>query len=159
MSDLSKKAIEAGVIPQQAIKMLKFWRSLPDDMPDTEKQALTEAELLTHLKEMEALLDGENVLPELRETDLGLSKLYMENRKLCNIQVTTKLSLSLYAAYVAKYSSVVFAVSDLQDIDVDIVTAIGNVVHVDGAQFVIEDTERRFLGERLEYLVCKVRSV
>jgi len=128
-------------------------------MPETERQALTEAELLAHLKEMEVLLDSEKVLPELRETDLSLSKLYMENRRLCNIQVTTKLSLSLYSAYVAKYSSVVFAVSDLQSMDADMVTASGNVVHVGEEQFVIEDTERRFLGERLEYLVCKTRRI
>jgi len=128
-------------------------------MPETERQALTEAELLAHLKEMEVLLDSEKVLPELRETDLSLSKLYMENRQLCNIQVTTKLSLSLYSAYVAKYSSVVFAVSDLQSMDADMVTASGNVVHVGEEQFVIEDTERRFLGERLEYLVCKTRRI
>lgn len=159
MSDLSKKAIEAGIIPQQAIKLLKLWQSLPDDMPESEKASLTEAELLTHLREMEALLDNERVLPELRETDLSLSMMFMENRKLCNVQVTTRLSFSVYAAYIAKYSSIVFALSDLNGMDGSTVTATGNVVYMDGKSYLVEDVESRYLGERLEYLVCKVRSM
>jgi hypothetical protein len=90
-----------------------------------------------------------------------LSLQFMENRKLVNIHVTKTLSVSVYAAYVEKHGCVVFALNDLGDMKVHthIVTANGNVITSGESRLVIEGTESRFLGERLEYLVCKVRRL
>jgi len=159
MSELSKKAIEAGIIPQQAVKLMQFWKSIPEDMPEHELQSLTEGALLKHLVEIETLLEKESVLPEMRETDLNLSRLYFENRKLCNIQVTRQLSFSVYGAYLEHRNAIVFAIVELRPEQLNVVAARGNVVSVDSVRYLLDDVEIRFLGERPEYIVCKVRRL
>jgi hypothetical protein len=71
MSDeLTRKVIEAGIIPAQAVKQMKAWKMLPDDMPEEEKAAATEEELLGFVKEIDELLEKSEEMPEMRETML-----------------------------------------------------------------------------------------
>ena len=159
MSELSKKAIEAGIIPQQAVRLMQFWRSLPEDMPEHELQSLTEVAILEQLGEIEALLEKESVLPEMRETDLDLSRTFMENRNGHQVQVTKTLTFSVYCAYIESLNSVVFALSELDQRHAATVTAVGNVVFVGDVRYAIVDAEIRYLGEIPEYVVCRVRRL
>ena len=71
---LTKKVVEAGIVPTGAVRLLKMWRSLPDDTPETELEAKTQQELLGMVSEIDNLLEWEREVPELRETDLDLDR-------------------------------------------------------------------------------------
>lgn len=78
MSDeLTRKVIEAGIVPAQAVKQLKAWKMLPEDMPEEEKAAATEQELLGFVKEIGTLLEEDQEMPELRETMLDANSRFV----------------------------------------------------------------------------------
>jgi hypothetical protein len=159
MSELTKKAIEAGIIPRQAIQLLKLWQSLPDDLPEETLQAKTEEQVRKILAELEELIDKERVLPEMRETDLSLAREYMEKRTPCSVQVTKQLSFSAHAASIAGH--IVFAVEDIHPRYAQYVTEPGNVIKFpeEDESYVLEDSEPRYRDSKIEYYVCRVRRL
>ena len=159
MSELTRKAIEAGIIPKQAIQLMKMWQALPDDMPEEAKKERTERQLLDQVKELEELLEEDQELPEMRETDLNLGKEY-ETKRTVTVQVRLA-SQTLRMAVLSdrtRQGKFIFSASDLKQEHMTLVSRRGNIIEYDGQDFMITTVEPMYTGENLSFYLCTVEK-
>lgn len=86
-NELTRKIIEAGIVPAHAVKQLKAWKQLPADMPEEAKQEVTQQQLMEFVGEIGALLEEDTEVPELRETMPGIDYLFEVNSRDCTVVV------------------------------------------------------------------------
>ena len=116
MQELTKKLLEAGVIPARSIALLKKWQALPDNTPEDVKLAQTQEEVLKIVDELANMLEKEDEMPELRETDLDIGYA-LKNAVDVSIEVNAGLHQNLNCTCrlgETRDHKFVFVISDLQ---------------------------------------------
>lgn len=163
MSDeLTRKVIEAGIIPSQAVKQLKAWRMIPDDAPEEEKAAVTEEQLLGFVKEIEDLLEEGQEMPEMRETMLDLPRQFL-SAKIAQVVVRMegRQNLNLDVQYVEDAMGR-YILENAPKYG-ELAARVGNQVRFkeDGGVFEITEVEPLYHGETREpgYYRCAVQGV
>ncbi len=83
---LIQKVIEAGIVPEQSIKLLKMWRLVDPALPDhAVLEEKTQQQLLEFVEQIASILSGETELPELKETMPDVSEMFREHGTPCKV--------------------------------------------------------------------------
>ena len=160
MQELTKKLLEVGVIPAQSIALLKKWQALPDDMPEDVKLAQTQEEVLKIVDEMAVMLEKEDEMPELRETDLDIGyALKEENTVAASIDVNAGLHQNLNCKCrlgETRDHKLVYMISNPAR---DAVFARrGNIVTLPWGKCMITGVEPRYQDKELKYYILEVEQ-
>ena len=158
MQELTKRLLEAGVSPAQSIALLKKWQALPDDMPEDMKLAQTQEELLKIVDEVAGILEKEEEMPELRETDLDIGYA-LKNAVDYSIFVNAGLHQNLSCrgkVGVTRDHKLVFVLSNSPK---DAIFARrGNTITLPWGRCVITSVEPRYQDKELKYYILEVEN-
>jgi len=159
MHKLTEKLLAAGVIPAQAVGLLKLWNSLPDDMPEDVKQARTQDELLRLVDEMAETLEQEEEIPELRETDLDIEAT-RKNASYVSIDVNVgsmqQLSINCCLGRTIDGKFVYFVAPGDR---AALAASRGNIIRDGEVKYMITSVEPRYVDEELKYYVLTVEDM
>jgi hypothetical protein len=155
MRELTKKVIEAGIVPRQSVELMKMWRCVPDDAPDGSTEERTQQQLLEFVDEIAGLLEEEGEMPELRETDLDLDHLVETGRT--EVLVAPYPGQTRYNRMAARTRAGAF-VFKADDVSISLIRP-GGCITADGRKFEILNVEPRYLEDRTSYYVCTVEAV
>lgn len=87
MRKLTDKVVEAGIIPENALKLMKMW-GVHEELPDfVHKKDMTYEQLLRMVEEIAALLEEKSEVPEIKETDLDLERVFKADAEMLPISV------------------------------------------------------------------------
>ena len=161
---LMQKVIEAGIVPVHAVKQMKAWRQLSDDVPEIEQRQVTQQQLLDFVQDIENLLDAGGELPELRETIPGIEAAFKSKRQPCVVIVSVgrqTVSISSEAlvegAKQGSPSCLIFR-ADIEG--GERVARVGNQVWLGGVDvFEVTETTPLYRGETVSFYRCKVQGV
>jgi hypothetical protein len=161
MQELTKKLMEAGVIPAQSVALLKKWQALPDAMPEDVKLAQTQEELMRIVDEVAIILEKEDEMPELRETDLDIGYA-LKNAVDTYISVNAGLQQNLSCKCrmgLTRDHKFVFVVSDFNPARDEIFARRGNTITLpSGQRLLITGVEPRYQDKELKYYVLEVEK-
>jgi hypothetical protein len=155
MKELTKKVVEAGLVDQSTLKLMKMW-GMVDEEVDGTKIAETKEELTALVDDIAKLLEQDGEVPELRETDLELEEVMKQ-------PVEVKVDLrdgSTYTALVGvdRTGHIIFRRADGATAPEDACANPGVLVHINGRVEEIVSAEPRYEGDKLKYYVCEVQS-
>lgn len=160
--ELTQKVIEAGIIPAQAVKQLKAWRQLPEDTREEECQQVTQAELMGFVRDIEALLEEDGELPELRETMFDLGARFANSSQDCTAAVRTpNQSMTINTqVLVDKLSGSSQFLIFIADKFAPVITGVGNQIALrDGKVYEICEVTPLYNGEDVAFYRCHVQEV
>jgi len=87
MRKLTDKVVEAGIIPENALKLMRMW-GIHENLPDYgQKREQTYGQLLKMVEEIGELLEEKSEIPEIKETDLDIERLFKEHAEMLPISV------------------------------------------------------------------------
>lgn len=158
---LLQKVIEAGLVPEQAVKQLKGWKQLPDDMPEGEAIPLTTQEATGLAQEIGGLLENAGELPELRETQPGLEAAFDAKKQDCIVSVVgagTTLNLPVLVEELATGlpSCVIFSAARYGWL----AARVGNQLSLgDGTVYEVTEATPLYRGEDVAFCRCSVQEV
>jgi hypothetical protein len=162
MHKLTEKLLEAGVIPEQTVKLLKLWNSTFEELPDEIKQVKTQEELLAIVDEMARIIEAEEEVPELRETELDLENTKKDLHEV-SIEVnagglqTLHINCALGKTVGGRY---VYFLRPAIKSDIDhIVATRGNVIIDREVKYVVMSVEPRYTDDRLTCYVLTVEKM
>ena len=159
MQELTKKLLEAGVIPAQSVALLKKWQALPDDMPEDVKLAQTQEEVLKIVDEVAGMLEKEEEMPELRETDLDICYA-LNNTVDVSIDVNTGLHQNLQCrcrlGETRDRKLVYVVVNAPRDA---IFARRGNTITTPYGKCLITNVEPRYQDKALKYYILEVEKI
>lgn len=155
MKDLTKKVVEAGLVDESTLKLMKMW-GMVDEEVDGTKIAGTKEELTALVDDIAKLLEEEGEVPELRETDLDLEEVMKE-------PVEALVDLrdgNTYKAYVGldRTGRVIFRRAAGHEAPEDACAKPGVLIHIHGRAQEVMTAEPRYHGDELRYYVCEVRD-
>lgn len=156
MKDLTKRVVEAGLVSESTAKLMEMWGMA--DMPTVEGK--TEGSLIELVQKIEALLEEDGEVPEMRETSLELDKLFETDRVSCHVDVDPPGIRVRTEIVFDRTSRIVFRKSlaggERTD-PIDLAARPGQIVHEGGRKWEIFHVESRFRGTDPVYLVCEVK--
>lgn len=156
--ELLQKAIEAGIVPAQSVKLMQMWRSLPDDLPEADRVERTQQQVLELVGELEELLEQDQEIPELRETELDLDVAW---EKAQTVQLTYRmrqqhLVVRLPAGRTRQSGFFFRYVHQNQEV---MIRPGGQIRDRNNEVFEITQVSPRYVEDALRYLVCDVQEV
>jgi hypothetical protein len=155
MTELTKKVIEAGLVPSQSIRLLKMWRCLPESLPEGEAEEKTQEELIHFVQQIEALLDEERGMTEMRETDLDLFHLLKTDPHFVTVVIDNEpVEMTVGKT---RTGQLAFPVGDDGRVQ-ELVCRRGNTLVRMGVSYRITHVEPRYVGKELRFYLCDVVS-
>lgn len=162
MHKLTEKLLETGVIPEQAVKLLKLWNSTFAELPDDIKQAKTQEELMQLVDEMAEIIENEEEVPELRETEFDLEDTRKDARHVTievDVGDVQKLSIAGFLGKTVGGRYVCF-LPDRSPGPLDHAVAVrGNIINDSGVRYMVTSVEPRYVDEQLKYYVLSVEKM
>jgi hypothetical protein len=156
--ELTRKIIEAGIVPEQAVKQLKAWRQLPEDTPEEEQQQITQDLVMDFVKRIAELIDADGELPELRETMPGLDARFESKSEPCVVVLdmpVQKLSFNTQVL-VDGPNFLIFRADKWGDLAANVG---GQVALNDGKVHNVCETTPLYIGERVVFYRCRTVEV
>jgi hypothetical protein len=157
-NELTRKIIEAGIVPAHAVKQLKAWRQLPADMPEEEKQEATQQQLMEFVGEIGELLEESTEVPELRETIPGIDALFEVQSKDCTVVVNMapqSMTLNI-RAMTDRLDCLIFKADRYGEM----AARIGNQASLgDGKVYEITEIAPLYHGKEVSFYRCRVQEV
>lgn len=156
--ELTRKVIEAGIVPAHAVKQLKAWRCLPDDMPEEEKQEATQQQLMEFVAEIGDLLEEDSEVPELRETMPEIDTLFDVKSRDCTVVVNmTPQCLTLnIRAMTDRLNCLIFRADRYGEM----AARVGNQAAIgDGRVFEIIEISPLYHDKEISFYRCRVQEV
>ncbi|CAB4131183.1 hypothetical protein UFOVP276_160 [uncultured Caudovirales phage] len=127
-------------------------------MAEDIKQAKTQEELLRLVDEMAEVLEKEEEIPELRETDLDI-----EHTRKSAVEATVDIDVGVHQKLfvncplgVSRHNQFVYFIdqgTEAEHTNANLVARRGNIVHVDGKKYMIVSVEPRYVDELLKYYI------
>lgn len=158
--ELTKKVIEAGIVPAQAVKLMKMWKILDEDLPDGAKQEQTENELLEFVSQIGQLLEQTETLPEMKETMLGVTaRTFDLKAESCTVILMnyTKAEGSVLVRLIEdSQGCYIFKQETREEIQA---TKMGNVVWHQGTAMLIIDVLPMYWGDTVQFMRCATRGL
>lgn len=156
--ELLQKAIEAGIVPVQSVKLLKMWRSLPEDLPEAVQVERTQQQLIELVEELGGLMESEQEIPEMRETELDLEGAWEKARTVQlvyrlgvqNLTVRLPAARTLTGGFFFRHLN--------QNMEI-MVRVGGQITTQEDEVFEITQVSPRYVEDALRYLVCDVQEV
>ncbi len=161
--ELMQKIVEAGIVPTEAVKQLKIWKQVPDDISDEEQPNPTQQQLIDYVQSIAGLLESDGELPELRETQPGLEAVFEAKKQDCLVVAALDLqtmSLSTQVLVARHATDILSCIVFRADQHGALVARTGNQVSLDGS-LVYEITEATplYRGEEVAFYRCSVQEV
>jgi len=156
--ELSRKVIEAGLVPQQAVRLLKMWGCVDHDMPEAELQEQTQQQLLAFVEEIGELLELEGEIPEIKETDLDLLNLW-EAAQPRQVKYDFSGQLLTVTLPSVRDRAGGFVFKRGHDQVGAVVRPGGQITSEGGKVFEIVQVEPRYIKDDAAFLVCQVQEV
>jgi len=156
--ELLQKAIEAGIVPAQSVKLLQMWRALPDDLPEAAKMERTQQQVLELVEELGDLLEQDQEIPEMKETELDLDAAWEKARTVQLVYRLGQQHLTVRMPAGRTRQGGFFFRYVHQNQEVMIRTG-GQITDQDNAVFEITQVSPRYVEDALRYLVCDVQEV
>ena len=156
--ELTRKIIEAGIVPPQAVKLMKLWGNLDDDLPESGKQEQTENELLTFVGEIGRLLAEDQEIPEVKESIQGLAAMFSAAPLTCKLwkgrQAEGEPAKSVEATMVKDRLGHFIVRRD--NAGVEALLLRGNLVEVDEGTYEIYEICPIYEEDEPKYFMCTV---
>jgi hypothetical protein len=160
---LRQLVIDAGIVPAQAVRLMKMWKLLEEDESqwDSAKQERTENELLDFVSEISRLLEDERELPEMKETALDVDDVLFKNDAFRVIVTGQDGYMQSAQALLQKDGCFIFERAGIDPF----MTQVGNQIHHVVAGEVEETTVEiiqvmpLYVGEAHKYTRCRVQEV
>ena len=157
--ELTQKVIEAGIIPEQSLELLKKWRlidpSLPS-MPDLEKH--TRDSLLEFVGQIEELLERETEMPEIRETMPEVTELFRLTGKKCKILCEINSRVEELEVMAVEDAGGCLHIRNDRDW-VELFMRPGSQLEWDGGRFEITEVSPGYFGDKIMHYRCMVQGV
>lgn len=152
-SKLSKKVIEAGLVPKHTLQLMKMWGMVPEDAEEKDLSILGDSSDLNKMAEelvsdIEELVAVERDIPELRETRLDIDDLFEAHKVpvwLEGEQVQSMAAVDLPEPY---RDHAIFCMR----------LPVGARFRLDGVGYVVTEVELSFHGKQPKYAICKVHK-
>ncbi len=161
--ELMQKIVEAGIVPEQAVKQLKVWKQLPDDISDEERPNATQQQLVEYVQAIAGLLESDGELPELRETQPGLEAVFEAKKQDCIVVVVMAqaMTASIQVLAARHATDILSCIVFKADQYGALAARTGNQVSLDGGVVVYEITEATplYRGEEVAFYRCGVQEV
>lgn len=160
MRELTKKVIEAGLVPKQSVRLLQMWRCLPDSIQEDEAAEKTQERLMEFVEEISRLLDEEQTEPDMKETELDLQHIVDHNPHEVIVYprlgavAPQELTLNMVVG-VTRFGQLVFPVGENHRLQ-ELACRRGTEVAIRGERVRITHVEPRYLGDRVTFYVCDV---
>lgn len=144
------------------MKLLKLWNSTFQELPDEIKQAKTQEELMALVDDMAAIIEQEEEIPELRETEFDLEEAFRSPHHvsieiyvgdLQRLTIACALGMTIGGRYVYLLSADSQSNTDLM------VATRGNVITDDGIRYMVMSVEPRYIDAELKYYVLTVEKM
>jgi hypothetical protein len=162
MHKLTEKLLAAGVIPAQAVSLLKLWNSDFEELPDDIKQVKTQDELLRLVDEMAKIIEEEEEVPELRETEFDLEETKHDLHEVSvevNAGSLQKLYLNCALGKTVGGRYIYFLRPTIKS-DVDhMVATRGNIITDRDKKYIVMSVEPRYTDDRLTCYVLTVEEI
>lgn len=157
--ELQRKAIEAGIIPAGAVRLFKMWRSMPEDMPEDIRVARTQEELLGVIGELEELLEQDQEIPEMRETELELDAIWEQSAR--TVQIVYRMDVQNLSVRhpAARTRQGGFFFRYLHPSMEMVVRPGTQITTQENEVFEVTQVSPRYVEEQVRYLVCDVQEV
>lgn len=158
MRKLTDKVVEAGIIPENALKLMKMW-GVQEDLPDfLEKKDHTYAQLLRMVEEIGELLEEKSEVPELKETDLDLERIFKADAEMAMVSVFIGSSYVDIYMLVAQDRAGRFIFSR-EHTKQDNIAVPGNKIKLDNVVYEIFEVETRYKADEPTFDVCTCKEV
>jgi len=158
--ELMKKVIEAGIVPAQSIKLMKFWQCLDADLPDEARRALTQEQLVDFVEEISELLSESEEIPEMQETLPDLPRMFDLQQKTavvrCQSQDGRRALLYTVSAVEDPMGNLIFPQRNWHE---QAATKVGNEVLWDGRWYVITNMIQFYQGANPSFMRCEMRGI
>jgi hypothetical protein len=156
--ELTQKIIEAGIVPEQAVKQLKAWRQLPEDTPEEEQQQITQDLVMDFVERIAELIDAEGELPELRETMPGLEARFESKSEECMIVLDLPVQRMCFntRVLVDGPNFLIFRADKWGDLAANVT---GQVALRDGKVHDVCESTPLYEGEKVVFYRCKTQEV
>ena len=158
MRKLSEKIVEAGLVPKHALQLMERWRLLDPAGVQAQEDA-TQEQLLSFVKEIDALLEDGTEMPEICETDLDLARQFRESAQ--PVVVVAEGSgqdfrLTGLTAVVGRDGRIT-----LRRVDrwAEYAARPGSKILLEGKTFEVQSVEVRYINEVPEFYSCNVREI
>lgn len=158
--ELMAKVIEAGIVPAQAVKLMKRWQALPEDLPEGAKQEQTEDQLLELVREIATLLEETSELPEMKETMPDVARQF---ESLCQ-DMTFRIIRRDRRSYITvelqvMQDSMGCLILSQETWEEKAAAEVGNLVQKDDAWYQIMEVAPLYVAEDPLYMRCAIREV
>lgn len=157
-NELTRKIIEAGIVPAHAVKQLKAWRQLPEDTPEEEQQEATQQQLMEFVQEIGDLLEEDSEVPELRETMPEIDALFDIKSRDCVVAVNmTPQTMTInIRAMTDRLDCLIFKADRYGEL----AARVGNQASIgDGKVYEIIEISPLYHGKDVSFYRCRVQEV
>ena len=162
MHKLTEKLLATGAVSDQTLRLLKLWNSTFEQLPDEIKQAKTQEELLAIVDEMARMIEQEEEIPELRETEFDLEDTRRDPHYV-EVEINTGGSQKLYVSCVLGKTvggRYVYFVGSPNCGEIAYQVAVrGNILTDNGSKYMVTSVEPRYLDEQLKYYILTVEKM
>jgi hypothetical protein len=155
MSELTKKVIAAGIVPRQSVELLKKWKLIDPSIPTQGPlEEATQQQLLDFVEEIGELLEGEQELPEMRETMPEVKALFDMQARDCRVVCRDGLTIVVKVLEDA-HGSLIFANDHRHS---EKIARVGNQVHRLGVVEIVE-VMALYFDKNITHWRCRVQGV
>jgi len=162
MRDLSKKIVEAGLVPKHTLQLMERWKMLdPVDIhcaPSREElESRTKEQFTAFAGEIADLLE-ETSLPEMQETDLALEHLFMARAEDTVAIIESgpqRLRIDGLKSVLTRDGHRVLRRKGMENY-IEIIARPGIQLVVGGQGYLIQNVEVRYVGDAPEFYSCAV---
>ena len=157
--ELTQKLVEAGVVPTQAVRQLKTWRQLSEEVPEVSG---IQGPVDSVVGDIKSLLEREGEMPELRETVPGLDGVFADKKQDCAVALNAArqtVVLNLPALVGTVVDDVPESIVFQADTYGTAAARAGNQLVCSGKVFEITETTPLYRGETVSFYRCRVQEV
>jgi len=165
MKELSKKIIEAGLVPKHTLQMMEKWKMLdPSDVhavPSKEElESRTKEQLTSFAEEIAGLLE-DTALPECRETDLMLDHFFQAHAEDTVAVIESgpqRLRIDGLKSVLTRDGHRVLRRKGMEKY-IEVAARPGNGLIVGEREYTIQNVEVRYIGDVPEFYSCAVLEI
>lgn len=158
MKRLMQKVLEAGLVPQHTLELMKHWQIVPEDAQVGDVSDADQEKLLSFVKDIATLLEEDREIPEMRETALDMDQLYL-TAIMVPVFITGGNQLVQVELPTARDRAGNFIFSYHVHPSVGAAVRPGNRILWQNVEYDITEVTPSYVEEKPTYLVCAVQEV
>jgi len=158
MKPLTKKVVEAGLVPRHTLELMKHWQLVPDGAREADVSDADQEKMLEFVRDIAVLLEDEQDIPEIKETVLDADVVF-EDAVMTIAYADTRPERTRYDVQVARDRLGNFLIPYVGQ-PTEIVARPGTRIWwKDGAEFEVVEVLPSYEEDKLTWYVCRVQEV